>query len=668
MDTLLYGVAYYEEYLPYDRLEEDIRMMKKAGMNVVRIGESTWSTMEPQDHVFDTSHLTRVIEAMGKAGISVILGTPTYAVPTWLVKAYPDILAITKEGRGIYGARQNMDITHPAYLYHAERVIRKMMEACAAYPNVIGVQLDNETKAYGTAGPNVQHGFVKYLRETFQDDLDLMNRAYGLDYWSNRINAWEDFPDVRGTINGSLGAEFSRYQRKILAEFLMWQRNIVEPYLRKDQFITHNTDYSWIGHSYGLNRETDVYENAKAMTIVGTDIYHPSQGRLNGMEIAFGGDLTRSVKRKNYLVLETQAQGQVDWLPFAGQLRLQAYSHLANGADMVEYWHWHSLHNGCETYWKGLLSHDFKENDTYREAMQIGTEWKKLGKHLTGLKKDNRIAILVSNTALTALEWFPISEKEEPLYRYNEVLMELYEVLYKNNLECDFLFPQNAAEYIGRYSLVLIPALYAASETLLQTIEQYVREGGHIFTTFKSGFADENNKVWSDETPHVLGKVCGICYSQFTLPENVGISSEKIEHLTGEVKHFMECLEPVTAKVLAGYEHYAYKRFAAVTRNVYKKGQATYLGCGLEKKALTAIVMDTVRNAGLSLPDVQFPIILRSGQNEQGKRICYYLNYSDSFQNVCIKEKGIELLTECELCENQMLTLSPWGLAVVEGV
>ena len=68
---------------------------------------------------------------------------------------------------------------------------------------MIGFQLDNETKYYGTAGKNVQQGFVKYLREKFQDDLDAMNHEFGLDYWSNRINAWEDFPDVRGTINGS---------------------------------------------------------------------------------------------------------------------------------------------------------------------------------------------------------------------------------------------------------------------------------------------------------------------------------------------------------------------------------------------------------------------------------------------------------------------------------
>ena len=48
-DKLYFGAAYYSEYLPYDRVEKDMEMMEKAGMNVIRIAESTWSTLEPQE-------------------------------------------------------------------------------------------------------------------------------------------------------------------------------------------------------------------------------------------------------------------------------------------------------------------------------------------------------------------------------------------------------------------------------------------------------------------------------------------------------------------------------------------------------------------------------------------------------------------------------------------
>lgn len=182
MNKLLFGAAYYEEYMPYDRLEQDIAMMKKAGINTVRIAESTWSTCEPQEGVFDFSHVERVMDAMEEAGIYVIVGTPTYAVPTWMVKSHPEVMAETVNGRQIYGARQIMDITHPAYRYYAERVIRELMKCTAHRKCVIGFQVDNETKYYGTAGKNVQEKFVKYLRRKFHDDLDAMNREFGLDY------------------------------------------------------------------------------------------------------------------------------------------------------------------------------------------------------------------------------------------------------------------------------------------------------------------------------------------------------------------------------------------------------------------------------------------------------------------------------------------------------
>ena len=127
MKQLLFGVAYYDEYMPYERLDKDIQMMKEAGINVVRIAESTWSIVEPQDGVFDFSHIDNVLQGMHKAGIKVIVGTPTYAIPAWLVKKYPDVLAITPQGQNQYGARQNMDISNVHFRAHAEIVIRKIM-------------------------------------------------------------------------------------------------------------------------------------------------------------------------------------------------------------------------------------------------------------------------------------------------------------------------------------------------------------------------------------------------------------------------------------------------------------------------------------------------------------------------------------------------------------
>ena len=202
MKELLYGVAYYDEYMPYDRLEQDIVMMKKANINLVRIAESTWSTIEPQDGVFDFYHIDRVLDAMEQAKIHVIVGTPTYAIPSWMEKKHPDVMAVTQEGRKIYGARQIMDITNPHYRFYCERIIRKLMEHVKDRKAIIGYQIDNETKHYGTAGENVQAAFVEYLKEKFQGDVEEMNREFGMNYWSNALHSWEEFPDVRVCVPG----------------------------------------------------------------------------------------------------------------------------------------------------------------------------------------------------------------------------------------------------------------------------------------------------------------------------------------------------------------------------------------------------------------------------------------------------------------------------------
>lgn len=676
MKELLYGAAYYDEYMPYDRLDKDVEMMKKAGINTVRIAESTWSTCEPQPGVFDFSHVERVMDAMEEAGINVIIGTPTYAVPTWMVKAHPDVLAETVRGRGIYGARQIMDITHPVYLFYAERVIRELMKLTAHRKCVIGFQLDNETKYYGTAGKNVQEQFVKYIREKFHDDLDALNYEFGLDYWSNRINAWEDFPDVRGTINGSLGAEFEKFQRTLVDKFLGWQADIVNEYRREDQFVTHNLDFEWRGYSYGIQPYVNHLHASQCLTIAGTDIYHPTQDDLTGVEIAFGGDLIRSLKQDNYLVIETEAQGFPGWTPYKGQLRLQAYSHLASGANSVMYWHWHSIHNACETYWKGILSHDFQENATYREACIIGNEFARLGKHLVNLKKKNEVAVLVSNEALTALNWFRIQEQApgadaKSIY-YNDVMRWMYDTLYHMNVGCDFIWPES--ENLEQYKAIVVPALYAAPDELLIRLKQYVENGGTLIASFKTAFANENVKVSHQVQPHILSNCFGVHYDQFTFPKNVGLTGEVIPEKPDQKGNahpaanvFMELLVSEGAEVLASYEHYNWKDYAAITRNHYGKGQAVYIGCMTDEETLKSVYKAVLPEADVEIPEYHYPIIVRKGLNDLGKTVCYFLNYSGMELEMPYDYKnGIELLENTAVENGTALQMPAWGVKIVE--
>lgn len=680
-DKILFGAAYYDEYLPYDRIETDMALMKKAHINVIRIAESTWSTWEPQEGVFDFTHLHRMLRASEKHNIQVIVGTPTYAIPTWLAAKYPDIITETHRGPGRYGRRQNMDITHPMYLKHAEIIIRKLMEEVSPYEYVIGFQLDNETKSYDTCSAYAQAKFVEYLKELFNNDLDTLNHEFGLDYWSNRINAWEDFPDVRGTINGSLGAEYQKFQRKLVTDFLSWQYAIVKEYARPGQFITQNFDYEWRGFSFGMQPEVDQWEAARDLDVAGFDIYHPSAQDLTGAEISFGGAVARSVKKGNYLILETEAQGNLGWLPYPSQLRLQAFSHLASGSNSVMYWHWHSIHNAIESYWKGILSHNLAENATYRDICHIGSDLAEYGNHLKNLKKKASAALLLSNESLTGLQWFPIHEN----LKYNDIVRWIYDALYQLNIECDILNDTDT-DLFGQYSLLITPALYSASDTLLTALRNYVNQGGHLFSTFKTAFSDSMLKIYADNQPHAMTDVFGMTYDQFTDAVNVTLQDvvfpQAARPVSGTVRYWMELLKPLNAadtespkspdspegaETLAQYHHAHWNEYAAITHNHYGKGTATYLGCYCEQTVLKELLRFLCREASIEIPPENYPVIIKRGINDLGKEIIYYFNYSDDIQTVTYHGRdAVLLMQQNTISDKDTITIEKWGFVIVE--
>jgi len=659
MDDILFGCAYYKEYMPYERLDKDMMMIRDACMNTIRIAESTLSNEEPEDGVFDFASITRTIEAAEKNELYVIIGTPTYAIPPWLAAKHPEIIADTGCGREKYGRRQNMDITSPAYLYHAERIIRKLMEATLEYPNVIGVQLDNETKHYHTCGHNVQHQFIRYLRNTF-GTTEAMNRAFGFNYWSNRVDSWENVPDVTGSINGSFKAEFEKYKRSLVTEYLLWQSSIVREYLHDGQFITHNFDYEWRGYSFGIQPDVNHKHASDAITLTGCDIYHPTQEKLSGAEIAFCGAIAYGLKRSNYLVLETQAQGQTQWLPYEGQLRLHAFSHLAAGSAGVMYWHWHSIHHSYETYWKGILSHDMEPNEAYSEICSVSRDLIKIDRCIGKLRKSNNVAILVNNDSLTGMQMFPIPDTST---NYNDYVRWVYDALYEINVEADVIFPEDY-ENFDQYKMLLTPTLYSVSDSLIEKLKRYVENGGYLVSTFKSGFTNEYLEVRNTRQPHP--QCFGINYNLFTKPENVFLVGNGFPD-DSKAEHWMEMLNADTAEVLAMYNHPAWGKYAGVTKTKFGKGTSIYIGCYMEKAVIKKLLFNSLDEAGImtKLQQIQFPIVIRSGLSKNGHTVHYYMNYSGSKCNLeFVHSNAIELLSDMKYMSGETVILLPWEVKI----
>jgi beta-galactosidase len=661
-DTILYGASYYWEYMPYERLEKDFELMEKAGISFIRVGESSWGVLEPSDGRFDFDWLGRVLDRAHKAGIKVILGTPTYSIPAWLFKKHPEVqVRQAGQPRYTYGLRQMSDLTHPVYRKYAERIIRKLVARFRDHPAVIGYQLDNETHPSGTADAHVQAAFRERLRRKFTTP-ETLNRAWGLNYWGQRVNSFEEVPPRDGALNPGYKLEWERFQQDIATDFLGWQAGIVRELKRPDQFVTHD----FCG---GLPTDVRQVEIARAVDVPAVNVYFGLQDEMTGEEIAFNGDINRSLKGSNYLVTETTAQttgwsSEGQFPPYDGQLRLAAYANVLGGANLVAYWHWHSLHYGQETYWKGVLGHDLEPGRVYGEVARIAGELRRVGPVLANLKKKNRAAILYSLDSLHALGAMPFDAKTG----YMTLLSQFYRTLYGLNVETDFVHPEDPR--FDDYALVIVPALYIADDGLLRKLSDYVKGGGHVLMTFKSGFCDENATVRWTPAPGPLRDACGFSYEELTsLRRPLRLKGDPFKAGDGNsVSVWAECLRPETCRPLAFYDHPVFGAFPAVTRNEFGKGVLTYEGTCLSDALQEKVVAAALADAGIAPPDGVLPagVKAKHGVLADGTAVHAYLNFSGVRKEFAYGQPdGRDLLTGKAVAKSGKVALGPWDLVIV---
>ena len=677
MPNVLYGAAYYNEYMPADlqpgRLEKDVALMKEANISVVRMGESTWSLWEPADGHFEYAWMDRVVDAMGKAGIKVIMGTPTYSIPTWMWKAHPEMLARPLGGASVgYGLRQNMNTDDPNYRRYAERLIVNMVNHYKDNPTVIGWQIDNETSSYGASNPQVEAEFVERLKKKFVT-TDALNKAWFLNYWGQDVNDWDDMPTRDNATSTSYKLEWSRFQQDRVTNFLVWQAELVRAHRGAGQFVT--TDY-------GSMMRLDVNEPAvaEALDVVANNVYHGTQEHMDGAWQALQGDFARSLKHQNFLMTETNAQS-VGWdsnsqyPPYDGQLRLDVYTDVSSGANMVEYWHWHSIHAGQETYWKGVLSHDLEPNRAYAEVSRTAHELKKVGPQLVNMKIHNDVAILYSVDSSNAINFMPY-KPTEPGWRpgkvadaYAGTVQQLHDALYRANVGSDFVFPSTTD--FSQYKLLIVPSLYVADDALLKRISDYVRGGGHVLMTFKSGFTNENSAVRWEMAPGPLRDAAGFTYQEFSNLEKPLALRDDPFHAgdQNKVSSWAEFLQLTTAKPLAFYDHPFFGRWPAITENNFGKGTLLYEGTALSDRLQEAVVGRALQSSGIAFdPDAaKSTVRVKRGVNASGKMLTYLLNYSSSAAEVRYAGPAAhDLLTGVAISAGQVVHIQPWDLVIAE--
>ena len=685
---LLFGAAYYAEYHRTDRAEQDLDLMRAAGFTVIRVGESVWSTWEPRDGEFDLEWLAPVLAGAHRRGIGVILGTPTYAVPPWLQTAHPEIAAERRTGERIpWGARQEVDYTHPAFRFHAERVIRAILRRYADHPAIIGYQVDNEPGLELFHNQGVFTRFVRRLKERY-GDVETLNREWGLTYWSHRIDDWSELWRPDGNTFPQYDLAWRRYQAELTTGFIAWQADLVDEYRREGQFVTTCLQYP----RRGLDDEK---LNARLDVTAGNP-YYGMQDHLDALQekpqpnywtttgvagLLRQADRIYSSKQARYLVTETNAQsiGTADsnFPPYPGQLRQAAYAFIARGAAMIEYWHWHTLPYGAETYWGGVLPHSLVPGRVYAEVSALGAELRRLGASLDGYVPDGDAVVLWSNPSRFAMQYMPPlnSEGAPDDESYERIVTAFHRGVIDAGrqarvMHLDQARELGAAELVRRFPVVVAAGAYIADDEELALLREYAELGGHLVLGIRTGYADHEARARRTIAPPLLHEAAGARYEEYSNLEApvpvTGTGALELDE-SAAAERWIDGLIPEGAETLARYEHPRFGDFPAITTNPAGTGRVTVVGCvpspalarGLMRWAIPAAAAETLAGP------VTRPVTVASGTVPDGRRIWFAFNWGWKPQQLTLARTAEDALTGETLPAGAELPLEAWGTRVL---
>jgi beta-galactosidase len=699
---ILFGAAYYPEYLAADRLSTDLDLMRDAGFNVIRVGESVWSTWEPESGRFELEWLAPVLDAAHERDIEVIIGTPSYAVPPWLRREHADTTADRRTGQPIpYGHRQNVDISSPTYRRLVERLVRRIVKRYAGHPAVVGWQVDNEPGLEILHNERVFRAFVDDLRARY-GDIDTLNDRWGLTFWSHRLSRWEDLWPPDGNTDPPYDLAWRRFQARLATEFIEWQAALVRSLARPDQFVTTclalgrpAVDPAAIGRDLDVAAVNLYFPMQDALAYPNGDdgpelrpMWMPTGGGLPSLFLA--ADLSRGVKGEPFLVTETHASSigehSVTYPPYDGQLRQAAWALLSRGARMIEYWHWHTIHFGSEAHWGGILGHSLRPGRIYDEVARLGSELRRVGPALLDLAPEAPVAMLVSPASRWALEFQPpltLPGSSEPDRRsYGAVVAALHRGFFDAGVGTAMIqpeqLPEDPADLARRHAVLVVPAMYVATDGQLDWLAAYAAAGGHLLLTIRTGYADVDGRIRAEVMPARLAAAAGTHYVEATsLARAVGV------HLSNELSRepasgaaqapephatgWVDGLIVDDAEILATYLHPHLRRWPALTTRRHGNGRVTYLGT-LPDRPFARSIADWV--AKTSLPAEPWtlaggPMTRAGARTVAGGRLHVISNWGWDPQTFILPAAACNLLTDVPLAAGDRMELGAWDVAVL---
>lgn len=671
-ERIWYGGDYNPDQWPEEVWDDDVRLMKKAGVNLVSVGIFSWAKIETSEGVYDFDWLDRIIDKLGEAGVAVDLASATASPPMWLTQAHPEVL--WKDYRGDVcqpGARQHWRPTSPVFREYALKLCRAMAEHYKGNPYVVAWHVSNEYGCHNRFdySEDAEHAFQQWCEERY-GTIDAVNDAWGTAFWAQRMNDFSEIVPPRFIGDGNFMnpgklLDFKRFSSDALKAFYIAERDALAE-ITPDLPLTTNFMVSASGSVLDYDDWGDEVD------FVSNDHYFiPGEAHLD--ELAFSASLVDGIARKDPWFLMEHSTSAVNWREInyrkePGQLVRDSLAHVAMGADAVCYFQWRQSKAGAEKFHSAMVPHAGEDSAVFRDVCELGADLNKLSDEgiLGSRLAKSRVAVVFDYesewaTEHTATPTQHVHHVDEPL--------AWFRALADQGVTADVVPVRGAWD---DYEMVVLPSVYLLSEETTRRVRDYVVGGGRLVVTYYTGISDEKDHVWLGGYPGSIRDVVGVRVEEFMpmgndftgVPDHLDLSNGAVAHDIADVIGSVD----ESATVLATFKDNPWTGMdgvPAIVANTFGEGCSVYVGARLGREGLALSLPEILESLGMAEAGGNDGRVLHvEREGADGSRFVF--SFNRTHETVRVPVEGEVVVSSFADVDGETASIKPNGVIVTK--
>ncbi|HEX2131618.1 MAG TPA: beta-galactosidase [Actinophytocola sp.] len=647
-----FGGDYNPEQWPEAVWDEDMELMREAGVTMVTLGIFSWANVEARPGEFDFGWFDRAMDRLADNDIAVCLATMTASPPPWLARIAPETLPQRADGTVLWpGGRQHYCPSSPVYREYAGRLVERLAKRYADHPALALWHVGNEYGCHvSTCYCDVSAAaFRDWLRRRY-GGVDGLNDAWSTAFWSQRYDDLDEVlpPRVNPAFaNPAQQLDFQRFSSDAMLDCFLMEKEIVR---------RHTPEVPVTTNLLGVWKPVDFFAWAEHQDVISHDSYPDPNVPDTHVEVAFNYDLMRSLGGGAPWLLLEQAPSAVNWrdrnAPKApGQMRLWSYQTIARGADSVLYFQWRQSRGGAERFHSAMVPHAGKETRAYREVAELGAELGGLAE-LLGSRVAAETALVMDWSSWWALETdsHPATDLSQ-----QEANLAHYRPLWDSRITTDIVHP---GADLSRYRLVVVPNLYLVDEATAANLVAYVRGGGHLVMSFFSGIVDECDRIHLGGYPAPFRELLGLHVEEFwPLPHEGRVELALTDGHAGTGSLWSEWITLEGAEALGSFVGGELSGRPAITRREHGAGVAYYLGTRPDPTTMGVLLRRVASAAGVEpvLRGAPAGVEATVRHTAEGVRYLFVLNHNAFGVTVPVPAGARDVLADAPLPEQVRL-------------